>query len=97
MARMRHNTDWFALALDSWSMGVEASAVIGLRMVRLAGGGAAAESEARLMVTEKFRAALDLQALAMRGALGGDPGMVAARSLRHYGARVRANRRRLTR
>ena len=97
MARMRHNTDWFALALDSWSMGVEASAVIGLRMVRLAGGGAAAESEARLMVTEKFGAALDLQALAMRGALGGDLGIVASRSLRQVGARVRANRRRLTR
>lgn len=97
MAGTRRQTDWFALALDSWSMGVEASAVIGLRMVRLAGGGAAAESEARLMVTEKVGAVMDLQALAMRGALGGDIGIVASRSLRHYRGKVRANRRRLTR
>lgn len=94
---MGRQTDWFALALDGWSMGIEASTVIGLRMAKLAAGGAAAEAEARRMVEEKLGAAIDLQAMAMRGALGADIGTAAARSMRHYRGRVRANRRRLTR
>lgn len=94
---MGRQTDWFALALDGWSMGIEASTVIGLRMARLAAGGAAAQAEARRMVEEKLGAAIDLQAMAMRGALGGDIGTAAARSVRHYRGKVRANRRRLMR
>lgn len=92
---MTKQPDWFALALDGWAMGIEASAVIGLRMARLAGGGEAAASEAQRMVSEKVDAAIDLQMLAMRGALGKDVGAAASRSIRHYRSRIRANRRRL--
>jgi hypothetical protein len=81
---------------QAWALGVEASAVIGLRAVKLAAGGAAAEREARLMTTEKLDAALELQQAAMRGALGSTAPAAAKAVLRRYRRKVRANRRRLT-
>lgn len=88
---------WMSIALDGWAMGIEASAVIGLRMVKLAGGGAKAAAEAELMVAEKIAAAIELQALAVTGALGTSLQSATARSIRHYAPKVRANRRRLRR
>jgi hypothetical protein len=78
------------------ALGMEASAVIGLRTVKLAKGGRAAKTEARRMVAEKLRAAMELQALAMTGSLGGDAPTAATRTLRHYAPKVRANLRRLS-
>ena len=74
---------------------MEASAVIGMRTMKIAMGGSAAEAESRLMVDEKVRAAIDVQMALMTGKLGTDP-MRASRSVvQHYTRKVRANRRRL--
>jgi hypothetical protein len=94
MARRRD--PWTALAFDSWSLGLEASSVIGLRMMKLAAGGAAAQAEAQLMVGEKVATGLTLPMLAMTGQLGASPPAIASRSLAHLRKKVRANRRRLT-
>ncbi len=86
---------WTSLAFDSWSLGLEASTVIGLRMMKLAAGGAAAQAEAELMVSEKVAAGMTLPMLAMTGQLGATGPAIAAGSLAHLRKKVRANRRRL--
>jgi len=86
-----------SLAFDSWSMGLEASAVIGLRLMKLSAGDAEAGAEAQLMVAEKLGAAMELQMLAATGGLGTSWETAAGRSLRHIRKAVRANRRRLGR
>ena len=75
--------------------GMDAATVVGLRMMKLAAWDAAAATEAQKMVSEKVEAAMRLQALALRGALGTSAASMMAGSLRHYGRAVRANRRRL--
>ena len=87
----------FHLGVNAWSLGVESSAVIGLRMMKLATGGVAAGAEAERMVGEKVEAALALQALALSGRLGVSPHGAAAKTVAHYRRTVRANRRRLAR
>ncbi len=87
---------WFQIGLDSWALGVDASAVIGLRVMKIAAGDAAAQAESQLMVVEKVEAALDLQTKLLTGALGATPAAMAAKTLKHYGRKVRANRRRLS-
>ena len=66
----------------------EVQQVIGLRMLKLMAGGAAAEREAMRMVAEKIDAA---QETALRLASGASP----QAAVRHYRSKVRANRRRL--
>src|SRR3954469_3469438 len=88
-------TPWMGVGLDAWRLGFEASAVITLRTLKLAQGGAAAQAEAGLMVSEKVAASLALGALAMTGGLGTTPAGASARTLAHYRRKVRANRRRL--
>lgn len=88
---------WLDIGLDAWRLATEASAVIGLRMLRIAAGGPAGDAEARLMVSEKVAAGLELQAKAVRGGLGVSPTDAAARTLNHYRRKVKANRRRLQR
>ena len=88
---------WTSLAFDSWSLGLEASTVIGLRMMKLAAGGAAAQAEAQLMVGEKVSTSMTLPMLAMTGQLGASGPAIAAGSLAHLRKKVRANRRRLAR
>jgi phosphoenolpyruvate carboxylase len=85
-----------ALGWSAMALGLGASAVIGLRTAKLAKGGRAAKLEAQRMVAEKVRAALELQAMAMTGALGANPTSVAAKTVRHYAPKVRANLRRLS-
>lgn len=77
---------WIALA----ALSVEAQQVIWLRSLKLAAGGAAAQTEAGLMVSEKFAAATDA---ALRLARGGSPDSL----VRAYRRRVRANAKRLSR
>jgi hypothetical protein len=84
------------LTVDGWALGMEASAVIGLRTLALAGGGAAAQAEANRMVSEKIDAALGLGALAFAGGLGPNAVTMTARTMAHYRRKVRANRRRLS-
>ena len=89
------NDPWTRLLFDTWSLGLETSAVIASRTMKLAAGGQAAETETRRMVAEKIQAALSLQALAITGGLGITPHSAAQSTLRHYRRRVWANRRRL--
>ena len=96
MRRSRGNP-WIGIGLDAWRLGMEASAVIGLRTLRVVQGGAAGQLEAERMVSEKVAAALALQSLALSGRLGLTPASVSAGTLAHYRRKVRANRRRLTR
>jgi hypothetical protein len=87
---------WIRLMFDTWSLGLETSAVIASRTMKLAAGGEAAEREARRMVAEKIETALSLQTLALTGGLGTTPQSAARKSLAHYRRKVRANRRRLS-
>jgi hypothetical protein len=96
MARRRRANPWLRIGLDAWSLGVEASSVIGLRTLKIAAGGPAADVEARLMVDEKIEAALALQLKALTGGLGASAPGAAAKVLTHYRRKVRANRRRLS-
>jgi hypothetical protein len=93
---MTRKDPWTRLAFDSWALGVEASSVVGLRMLKLAAGGAAAQAEAQRMVSEKVAASLTLPMLAMTGRLGSTAPAVASKSLAHLRRKVRANRRRLS-
>ncbi len=92
----RRKDPWTRLAFDSWALGLEASTVIGLRMMKLAAGGAAAQAEAQLMVSEKLAAGLALQTMAATGKLGASGPAIASGSLAHLRRKVRANRRRLS-
>lgn len=82
------------MSLNAWSLGAEASAVIALRMMKIASGGKGGEAEAGRMISEKIDAGLDLQRMAMTGGLDLS-GRGAARTLGYYRRKVRANRRRL--
>lgn len=96
MVRRRPANPWLRIGLDAWSLGLDASSVIGLRTLKMAAGGPAAEAEARLMVSEKVDAAIALQMKALTGGLGLKPPGAAAKTLTHYRRKVRANRRRLS-
>ena len=91
----RRRDPWTGMVWNAWAMGLEASTVIGMRTLKIAAGGSAADAEIRLMVDEKMTAAMTLPMLAMTGQLGNTATAVAARSLTHLRKKVRANRRRL--
>jgi hypothetical protein len=88
---------WVRAGFDAWSLGVEASSVIALRMLKLAAKGAAAESQLLQMVSEKIESGLALQALALTEGLGLTAHGATTNTLAHYRGKVRANRRRLGR
>lgn len=94
MRRSRANP-WVGIGWDAWRLGLDASAVIGLRTLRIAQGGKSGRAEAERMVSEKVAAGLSLQTLAMTGGLGLTPASASARTLAHYRRKVSANRRRL--
>ncbi len=75
---------------------MEASSVIGLRMLKIMTGNAAGQSEIHRMISEKIDAGLELQALALTGQLGFTPQSGASKVLSHYRRKVRANKRRLS-
>jgi hypothetical protein len=83
---------WFRAGFDAWSLGVEASSVIALRTLKILAGGAAAETEARRMVSEKIETGLALQALALTGALGVTARRAATKTIAHYPLRKDACR-----
>jgi hypothetical protein len=87
--------DWASAGFEAWSLGIEASQVIGLRTMRMAAGGSAASDEAQRMVSEKLAAVLELQAAMMTGRLGSDPVAGTRKMVRHYRRKVKANRKRL--
>ena len=77
-------------------LGAEASSVIALRSLKLAGGGTAATAEAELMVSEKMVAAIALSQQAMLGQLGTTMPGIGSKAVASYRRKVRANRRRLS-
>ena len=87
---------WLRIGFATWALGAEASMVIGLRLMKLAAGGAAAETEAGRMIGEKVAAAVTLQTRAPTGSLGTNPKDATGKAIAHYRRKVRANRRRLT-
>ena len=93
MPRVRN--PWLRVGWGAWSLGLEASSVIGLRLAKIAAGGAAGEAETRLMVAEKVDAGMALQVAALTGGLGYTPLSATAGAVSHYRRKVRANRRRL--
>ncbi len=78
-----------AMGTELAMLGVEAQMVIGQRMAMFMLGGPKARKEARLMVTEKVKAAGEAAATL---ALGGTPRKV----VRGYRRKVQANHRRLS-
>jgi hypothetical protein len=97
LSAMRTWNAWFALSSEAALLGLEAQHVIALRLMRLAAGGALAESEAGRMVAEKVEALGEAQAAAAIAAMkGGNSNQVAKKALGVYKKRIRSNRRRLS-
>ena len=94
---MMARNSWLRIWAEAWSLGIDASSVIGLRAMKIAAGGAAAEKEAYRMVSEKIEAGLTLQRKALNGGLGKTALDVVAKTLGHLRPKVRANRKRLAR
>jgi hypothetical protein len=82
-------TQWMKLSSDVMMANFEAQRVIGLRLVKLAQGGAAAEDESHRMVSEKLAAAAEA---ATALAIGKSPHAI----VRRYRTIIRANKRRLS-
>ena len=82
-------TQWIKLSSEMMLANFEAQRVIGLRLAKLARGGAAAEAESHRMVTEKLTAAAEA---ATALATGKSPTSV----VRRYRTIIRANKRRLS-
>ena len=81
---------WFDLTLSAAFLGLETQRVVGLRLMKLAAGGTAAQTEAQLMVSEKVAAFAEAAATL---ATGGS----AHKVLQRYRTHVQANERRLAR
>lgn len=89
---------WFELSAQAARLGWEAQNVIALRVMRMAAGGDRGQAEAQRMVTEKFAALAEAQAVGTAAALaGGDGHRVTKKVMGVYKKRVRGNRRRLAR
>jgi hypothetical protein len=80
----------FRFWYDATMLSFEAQRVVGLRMMKLAGGGPKAQAEASRMVTEKIAASMTAAATL----LGGGSGHAVVAQVRKQ---VRSNSRRLSR
>ena len=89
-------TGWANASVNAWALGMEASAVIGLRIAKMATDGAGSSEEAQRMISEKLDSVIELQTAMMTGKLGTTPLEGTQKVLRHYRRKVRANRRRLS-
>jgi hypothetical protein len=89
---------WFSVTLKTIQLDFEAQNVIALRMMRLAAGGAAAQTEARRMLADKMAAGIEVQPVAASSVTSGQKDTVVAdKVLRVLKKRVHANKRRLSR
>lgn len=86
--RSNKSTSFLTVGTELAMLGVEAQMVIGQRLALFMLGGPKARKEARLMVTEKVKAAGEA---AVTIAMGGTPRKV----VRGYRRKVQANHRRL--
>jgi hypothetical protein len=75
----------------------EACTVVGLRLMKLALGGAAANAEIQRMIGEKSAAFAAAQIAVATSLVAGKAHLAPARAVAVYRRRVRANRRRLSR
>jgi hypothetical protein len=80
----------FKFWCDATMLSLEAQRVVGLRMIKLAGGGKRARAEASRMVSEKFAASVTAAATLMCGGSG-------KAVLAQVRKKVRSNSRRLSR
>ena len=87
---------WLEIGFDAYALALESSAVIGLRVLKMAQGGPGTQAEAHRMVSEKVAAAASLQAKALTGGLGATPESASASAIAHYRRIVAANHRRLS-
>lgn len=88
---------WLAVTFQAAQLTWDAQWVMGLRLMKLARGGTAAQSEASGMISEKLAAFSEAQAIAGRAVLSGSCGArTATMVLNVYGRKVRANQRRLS-
>lgn len=85
------------LAYQTWLLACEAGMVMWMRSFVMMGGGAVAEREGRLMVSEKMTACMTLLPAMLGNGLPASPEALGARAVAHYAKPVRANRKRLTR
>ena len=85
-----------ALSRDIFSLGMEMSAVIGLRMLQIATNDPKAQAEAQLMITEKMMALTTVQTRYVIDVMTGQAHNAPARTVAFYRKKVRANRKRLT-
>ena len=88
---------WFSLSHDAMMLGLESQSVIGLRLIKAAMGGEAAQREAALMITEKAQAVIEANMVFAESALAGQPHLAPGRAVALYRKRVQANQRRLGR
>lgn len=95
--RKKETFDWLDIAADTAALGVESAEVIGLRLASAAAGRPGAAAEAWRMGSEKVIAMAELQALLLMDSFSATPASAAKRALKHYRAKVAANRRRLRR
>jgi len=93
---MTYANKWLRLNFSMMQLGAEASGVMALRMMKLAGGGAAAAAEAELMLSEKVLATAEVQRKAWAAAFAGASHLTPQRTVALYRRKVRANRRRLS-
>jgi hypothetical protein len=89
------STSWFQLSWDMMQLGVEAQSVIVLRTLKMATGGAGANEEVSLMISEKVQAAMDAQFELTKAAMAGRTDGL-AKAVELYRGRVRANQMRLS-
>ena len=88
---------YFALTCKIMRLGLAAQNVAALRLLRMAAGGPSSQAEVRRMVSEKFAALAEAQAIVAIGAVTGRSGNVAGAIVQTFQKRVLANRRRLSR
>jgi len=88
---------WLTLTMQAAWLSWEAQSVIALRLMRLAGGGRAAQSEATGMISEKVAAFSEAHMVAATAALGGgNAARTTKKILTIYKKKVRANKQRLS-
>ncbi len=91
----RRKAFWSKMVFDAARLSATIPAVVGLRVAKLAQGGASAKRESKRMLDEKLKAAWEANADAAQSILSGKAGRVPGRTLALYQKRVASNLRRL--
>lgn len=92
----RNRSGMNKLFSDAIKMGFAANQVMGLRLMKIAMGGAGGRRESKLMVDEKIKAATDASIEAAMSVATGQLHLAADRALSVYAKRVNRNLKRLS-